>query len=328
MVDVGDGDVFVGDTDLYVVSGQELIVSHVVLLHPHESRRGVRLGVAVPLLAACCNLFYVFPEFFRIGGKHFVVALLRRLPMPFPVDELFFVDVPHVLVAGEHVLQIFGHILGVCLDPHARAGELFVDVLQEMCDLSKKAVSRLFRRLLPDPAILVGIRLKLRPVDVEMGEVGAFLLKDGLIDVIEDFLDAPFHDIVDEIAEGAVRRRRMVHEIHVADVDTTLLFKTTQGDVSVFHESEQDGLQHAGRIVSYAPHDVFGDVAQVLLYVDSLHESLEDQHGVRNVQKIRDKEWQSCLFWCRIMLGELVFHIMILPQKQGVCFLADALFLL
>ena len=62
MEDIVQDELPVG-TDLRVVSGLELPVPHVVLLHPYERDVGVCLGAAVEP-AKNLSLRFVFPELF------------------------------------------------------------------------------------------------------------------------------------------------------------------------------------------------------------------------------------------------------------------------
>ena len=50
--DVASGDILVADGDLIIVSGKQLVVAHIVFLHPKKRCVFVGLGITVPCIAA------------------------------------------------------------------------------------------------------------------------------------------------------------------------------------------------------------------------------------------------------------------------------------
>lgn len=99
--------------------------------------------------------------------------------------------------------------------------------------------SRLFGRLLPYPGVFIRIGFKLGTVDIDMLKVYLLFLKDCVVDVGEDILDGDLKDLIDEVAEGTIRRRLTVHKIHEAEIDSAVVFHFSQRAVSAGHKSEE-----------------------------------------------------------------------------------------
>ena len=62
--------------------------------------------------------------------------------------------------------------------------------------------------------------------------------KDMVVDIAEQFLNGWFEHRFDKISERAVRRCRMLHEIHKAKIDFTAIFKFAERNISICHKSE------------------------------------------------------------------------------------------
>ena len=56
--------------------------------------------------------------------------------------------------------------------------------------------------------------------------------EDLSVDVTEDLFDLIAQHFIDEVSEGAVRRRFIIHEIHETQIDAAVVFQLPERNVS------------------------------------------------------------------------------------------------
>ena len=228
-------------TDLRVVSGLELPVSHVVLLHPHERGVGVCLGVAVAPVENL-SLGFIFLQLFGPCllhapnlGLHFPVRIRSLQGFMYLLQRPFHLLGGDVLISdGSGVAQLLlGDGLGVppyLLKLFRHSGDAGVDGLA------------------PDERIAVGVRLHLRPVSA--GHVQTYKafrhkeLHDGGKDGLEHILQPAAAETVD----GVVVRHPGTGQPHEADVIAAELLDAAAG-IDIAQIGIYQNLQHhAGMI--------------------------------------------------------------------------------
>ena len=114
MIDIHHGDVLVGNSDLYIVCRQQLIVSHVILFDPHKCRIAIGLGIAVSFRTADLYLFYVFSQFVRILSQTFILPLLNALMLSFSVYKSLFIELPQYRILLCDFIQVVRDVFRVC----------------------------------------------------------------------------------------------------------------------------------------------------------------------------------------------------------------------
>ena len=71
-----------------------------------------------------------------------------------------------------------------------------------------------------------------------MLKIDMFGLKDFPVNVIEDLFDGISEHFIDKVTECSVRRCFMIHKIHEAEVDLTIVLQLTKRDIPIRHKSE------------------------------------------------------------------------------------------
>lgn len=94
MIYIYNGNIFISNTNLYIISWKQLIIAHIACFDPHKGGTPIRLGVTVPFRSADIDLFHVFFQFIDIILKQFVLALLYRLMFPFSMNKTSFIQLP------------------------------------------------------------------------------------------------------------------------------------------------------------------------------------------------------------------------------------------
>ena len=116
-----------------------------------------------------------------------------------------------------------------------------------------------------------------------MLQINVLFLENGVVDIGEDFFDGGAQYLIDEISEGSIGWRLSIHQIHKSQIDFTVVLQFSQRAVPAGHESEEYGFQHVDRIVSETPCYVSRDLLQILLNIDSLHESVKRENRIQQV---------------------------------------------
>ena len=228
-------------TDLRVVSGLELPVSHVVLLHPHERGVGVCLGVAVAPVENL-SLGFIFLQLFGPCllhapnlGLHFPVRIRSLQGFMYLLQRPFHLLGGDVLVSdGSGVAQLLlGDGLGVppyLLKLFRDSGDAGVDGLA------------------PDERITVGVCFHLRPVGAGHVQTYKAFRHEELYDGGEDGLEHILQPAAAETVDGVVVRSHIAGQPHEADVIAAKLFDAAAG-IDVAQIGIYQNLQHhAGMI--------------------------------------------------------------------------------
>ena len=199
-------------TDLRVVSGLELPVPHVVLLHPHERGIGVCLGVVVTPVENL-SLRFVFLQLFGPCLPH-----APDLGLHFPVrirslqSLMYLLQCPFHLLGGDVLVSDWSGVTQLLLGDG-------LGVLPYLLKLFRDSGDADVDRLAPDERITVGVCLHLRSVSA--GHVQTYKafrhkeLHDGGKDGLEHILQPAAAETVD----GVVVRNLGTGQPHEADVN-------------------------------------------------------------------------------------------------------------
>ena len=161
LVNIYDSDIFIRDTDLDVIGRKELVIPHVVLLHPHESGIMIRFGIAVAVRAADPDLFHVISELQRILLQLFIIPLFPGFMMAAPMHKGLLVNAAEEGITGKDQLKTFGSVFGIRLYLKTGVLHILVDPVQQQGDLLEETVPGFLCGLFPDKGIFVRVGLKL-----------------------------------------------------------------------------------------------------------------------------------------------------------------------
>ena len=228
-------------TDLRVVSGLELPVSHVVLLHPHERGVGVCLGVAV---APVENLSLGF-IFLQLFGPCLLHAPNLGLHFPVRIRSLqgfmYLLQRPFHLLGGDVLISDGSGVAQLLLGDGLGVPPYLLKLFRDSGDAGVDGLAT-------DERIAVGVRLHLRPVSA--GHVQTYKafrhkeLHDGGKDGLEHILQPAAAETVD----GVVVRHPGTGQPHEADVIAAELLDAAAG-IDIAQIGIYQNLQHhAGMI--------------------------------------------------------------------------------
>ena len=234
-------------TDLRVVSGLELSVPHVVLLHPHERGVGVCLGIAV---APVENLSLGFVSLQLFGpclphapdlGFHFPVRILSLQGFMYLFQSPFHLLGGDVLISdGSGVAQL---LLGDGLGVPPYLLKLFRDSGYAGVD-----------GLAPDERIAVGVRLHLRPVSTGHVQTYKAFRHEELHDGGKDGLEHILQTAAAETVDGVVVRNPGTGQPHEADVIAAELLDAAAG-IDIAQIGIHQNLQHHAGMVGRTAFD-------------------------------------------------------------------------
>ena len=228
-------------TDLRVVSGLELPVSHVVLLHPHERGVGVCLGVAV---APVENLSLGF-IFLQLFGPCLLHAPNLGLHFPVRIRSLqgfmYLLQRPFHLLGGDVLISDGSGVAQLLLGDGLGVPPYLLKLFRDSGDAGVDGLA-------PDERIAVGVRLHLRPVSA--GHVQTYKafrhkeLHDGGKDGLEHILQPAAAETVD----GVVVRHPGTGQPHEADVIAAELLDAAAG-IDIAQIGIYQNLQHHAGMV-------------------------------------------------------------------------------
>ena len=234
-------------TDLRVVSGLELSVSHVVLLHPHERGVGVCLGVAV---APVENLSLGF-IFLQLFGPCLLHAPNLGLHFPVRIRSLqgfmYLLQRPFHLLGGDVLISDGSGVAQLLLGDGLGVPPYLLKLFRDSGDAGVDGLA-------PDERIAVGVRLHLRPVSA--GHVQTYKafrhkeLHDGGKDGLEHILQPAAAETVD----GVVVRHPGTGQPHEADVIAAELLNAAAG-IDIAQIGIYQNLQHHAGMVGRTAFD-------------------------------------------------------------------------
>ena len=130
MINICHRNVFIRHAKLNVVGREQLVVTHIIFLHPHKGSGFVRLGIAVSAIPAGVQFLNIFAQLVFIFLKALKMTLLRRLMMASPVNKVVFIDILYFGISVYYLIQIVRNIFRVCFDFDSKASQLVVDFVQ------------------------------------------------------------------------------------------------------------------------------------------------------------------------------------------------------
>ena len=206
-------------TDLRVVSGLELSIPHMILLHPHERGARVRFGVAV-----VPSLKFIFPS---CSGHDFLIRLIFGFH--------FLVNIHHssqnIIYLSECLFHFFlGNILiydGSGVTQILLSDELGVPpyLLKLFRDSGNVGVDG----FIPDERIVVGVHFHLRPVGAGHVHTYKTFRHEELHDGGEDGLERIFQPAAAKAVDGVVVRIPYADQLHEVDITAVELLNAAAG---------------------------------------------------------------------------------------------------
>ena len=160
--------VFICYTDLDVICRQELVISHVVLLHPHKRCIMICLGIAVPVRATDPDFYNIFPELRQISLQFLIIPLFLAFPVSTSGDKVLFINMADGSISVQDRFQFIRCILCFRLNLQPGVRQRIIHFREQHCDLRKQTVPGFFCCLLPDPGVLVCICFKLGAIYIQM----------------------------------------------------------------------------------------------------------------------------------------------------------------
>ena len=228
-------------TDLRVVSGLELPVPHVVLLHPHERGVGVCLGVAVAPVENL-SLGFVFLQLFGPCLPH-----APDLSLHFPVrirslqSLMYLLQRPFHLLGGDVLVSDGSGVAQLLLGDGLGVPPYLLKLFRDSGDAGVDGLA-------PDERITVGVRLHLRPVCAGHVQTDKAFRHEELHDGGKDGLEHILQPAAAETVDGVVVRSHIAGKPHEADVIAAELLDAAAG-IDVAQIGIYQNLQHhAGMI--------------------------------------------------------------------------------
>lgn len=168
------------------------------------------IGLAVAVAAVPTDLytFGIFLELSEVFHKLLILPLFRCFAMPSTLDTGIGT---HADGLGKLLDHLFKVLYGVFLtgfypDIHVLK-DPFIDLFDEVSQIPVYLIPTLQAGLLPHPCVFVCIGLDLGPINIELVQIHAFLFKQVLIDVTEQFPRFVTDILAQKIAYRHMRRR-------------------------------------------------------------------------------------------------------------------------
>lgn len=177
------------------------------------------------------------------------MTLLCSFAMSPAMNKHCFINLPDFCILFSSFLQILWCVLTINTKFHTCTWKFLIDFLKECSDLTKETVSG-FSVAFSIPRSIYSHLLQTwshQCIDVEDPHALSWRF---FVYILKYFFNGISKYFVDEVAESAVRRCLMIHKIHEAEIDFTLILQFTQWYIAIRHKSEQNCFQHADRVIS------------------------------------------------------------------------------